>query len=370
MTRYGPRKGHPGRIAFGPFRTGGRCAAHASGIRQRRILFGLRSVRVCAGMLAVALLWVCADRVSAGTVRTQSIPLQQGWNAVFVEVAPSDPDPAVVFDGAPVEIVATHFADRSPTQFLRDPDEQPWTASGWSVWYAASRPDAFLSKLHAIQANRPYLIKATAAYTLNLFGEVKFRPIVWQPNSLNFVGLHTDPGAPPSVGAFFAGSNSHAGQRIYKLVDGRWTLVTNIGGEPLVPGQALWVGCAQGSAFQGPLTVTIPFGDRLDFGAHVGAQTIGFSNAGTVPLAVTLTDVGQSLPLACRVFDLTTGETTYHDLPGVLDLGVLEPGASTSLVLMVKREEFTQATPGTVLKIATDNGVLIHLAATAETRAD
>ncbi len=320
--------------------------------------------RVC--LLAVVVHWAAA----ADTQRTQSIPLQVGWNAVFIEVEPLDTDPAVVFDGAPVEMVATYFADRSPVQFLRDPDEQPWTDSGWSTWYAPSRPDAFLSKLHAIQANRPYLIKATAAHTLNILGEIKFRRLDWQPNSLNFVGFHVDPAAPPACEAFFAGSSSHTGQRIYKLVSGRWTLVTNLSGEPLGSGQAFWVGCAEGSDYQGPLSLTIPVGDTLDFGVQCATQTLGMTNSGTTPLTVTVTDVGQSLPLVYRVFDLATGETSYTDLPATLDMGTVEAGASVSLALMVKREAFTQAEHSTVLKIATDNGVLIYLAAKAEKLAE
>ena len=306
----------------------------------------------------------------AATQRTQSIALQAGWNAVFIEVEPADTAPAVVFAGAPVEIVSTYYADRSPVEFLRDPAEQAWTDAGWSTWYAPSRQDAFLSKLHAIQANRPYLIKATAAYTLNLLGEVKFSSLEWQPNSLNLVGFHVDPAAPPTFATFFAGSEAHTGQSMYKLVSGHWKPVTNLSGEPVRAGQAYWVGCAKGSIYQGPLTVTIPYGDKLDFGAQASVQTIQLVNTGTVPLAITVTDSGQTLPQAYRVYDPITGETTYHGLPPSLNLGTIEAGGTTSLTLMVKREQFTQSKQSTVLKIAADNGVVIHLAVTADKLAD
>ncbi|MCK5804811.1 MAG: hypothetical protein KAI66_18380 [Lentisphaeria bacterium] len=308
--------------------------------------------------------------LSAQTVRTQTIELQAGWNAIFIEVEPAAPAPADVFEGAPVEIVSTYFADKSPVEFIRDPDEQSWTDSGWSTWYAPERDDAFLSKLHAIQANQPYLVKMSAAHSLIIEGEVKFKHLVWQPSSLNFVGFHVHGTSPPTFETFFADSTALAGQRVYKLVDGHWRIVTNPTGETIQAGTAYWVYCKKGSAHQGPLTVAIPYGDSIDFGGRSTIQTINMTNTGTDPVDVTITDLGRTLPMAYRVYDPDTGETTYTDLPASLAIATLDPGGSYTLSLLVKREDFTEQEQSTILKIATDSGVILHVAVLAKDGAE
>ena len=307
-----------------------------------------------------------SDCLLAATVRTQTLQLQPGWNSVFIEVEPTDVNPATVFAGAPVEIVTTYYPDMSPVEFVRDPDEKPWMDSGWSTWYAPGRADAFLSKLHAIQANQPYLIKMSAAHTLSIEGEVKLKPLFWQPNSLNFVGFHVASSGAPTFEQFFDGSEAHAGQRIYKLANGHWKLVTNVSGEEIAAGQAYWVFCAKGSAYQGPLTVAIPYGDTLDFGAQSTIQPLSLTNTGTDPLDVTVADLGQTLPMAYRVYHLDAGETTYTDLPASLDIGTIDPGETHILSLLVKREDFTADEQSTVLKITTDNGVVFYMAVKAQ----
>ncbi|NOY80784.1 MAG: hypothetical protein GXP31_07240 [Kiritimatiellaeota bacterium] len=317
-------------------------------------------------LLAALLASVFSNRLLAATVRTQTLQLQPGWNSVFIEVEPTDVDPSAVFAGAPVEIVTTYFPNTSPVEFIRDPDEKPWTDSGWSTWYAPSRSDAFLSKLHAIQANRPYLIKLNAACTLSITGEVKFNPIFWQPNSLNFVGFHVDAASPPTFEQFFSGAEALEGQRIYELVNGHWKLVTNVSGEDIVAGRAYWVYCAKGSAFQGPFTVAIPYGDTLDFGSQATVQTLTMTNTGTEPMGVTLADLGRTLPMAYRVYNPDAGETTYTDLPASLDVGTIEAGQTYTFTLLVRREDFTRGEQSTVLKITTDNGICLWIAVKAK----
>ena len=96
-------------------------------------------------ILAVSLM---AGRLPAQAIRTQTLALSAGWNAVYIEVDPADPAPAAVFAGVPVDAVATHDAVPSTAQFVQNPDADLSLAQGWAVWYAPSRPDAFLSNLY------------------------------------------------------------------------------------------------------------------------------------------------------------------------------------------------------------------------------
>lgn len=94
-----------------------------------------------------------------------------GWNAVYLEVDPADPSPESVFGGLPVDAVAAYDAPVSGAQFVKNPGVDMSLASGWAVWYAPQRPDAFLSNLYEMQGAKPYLVHATTNATLSLSGE-------------------------------------------------------------------------------------------------------------------------------------------------------------------------------------------------------
>ena len=51
---------------------------------------------------------------------TQSITLNPGWNAVFLEVQPANPDCDAVFAGIPVESVWAWNRRYSSVQFIQD----------------------------------------------------------------------------------------------------------------------------------------------------------------------------------------------------------------------------------------------------------
>src|SRR5262249_38166103 len=102
----------------------------------------------------------CVLSSHAGNSRTQIIALHKGWNSVFLQVTPSNTSPAAVFTNLPVTIAATFLAADRKVEFIQNPGSIPWSKDGWGVWYSSSRPDGFLSSLHAIHGNCSYLIYA------------------------------------------------------------------------------------------------------------------------------------------------------------------------------------------------------------------
>ena len=50
---------------------------------------------------------------AAESIRTQTLQLQPGWNAVFLEVYPADPDPAIMFANTPIDVAAAFYASGS-----------------------------------------------------------------------------------------------------------------------------------------------------------------------------------------------------------------------------------------------------------------
>ena len=52
-------------------------------------------------------------------VRTQSIALHKGWNAVFLQVDPATPKPADCFQGTPVTMAAAFTGAEKSLQFSK-----------------------------------------------------------------------------------------------------------------------------------------------------------------------------------------------------------------------------------------------------------
>ena len=55
----------------------------------------------------------------ADMVRTQSIALHKGWNAVFLQVDPATPKPADCFQGTPVTMAAAFTGAEKSLQFSK-----------------------------------------------------------------------------------------------------------------------------------------------------------------------------------------------------------------------------------------------------------
>jgi hypothetical protein len=301
-----------------------------------------------------------APVAGASNLRTQKLVLHQGWNSVFLEVNPLNFDPAVVFAKTPVSIVATFFALDKNVQFIQDPASTGWNKESWAVWYAKDRSDAFLSNLHAIHGNRAFLILAKEDFTWTITGTSGFQPIRWKGDSFNLIGFGVDELSPPTFDQFFAPSAAHHPYRIYRLVNGQWTPVSDAGSTQIRSGEAYWMYCKGGSDYQGPLRAKLMVGNGIEFGKSTESW-ISFANESSNPMTIQVHTVpGTSgLPLAYTIRGISDGAMLPIDspLPANYSLPVLEAGDSTSFWLKLRREKMTNPTQTTLLKITTDNGV-------------
>ncbi|KPA14287.1 hypothetical protein MHK_005506 [Candidatus Magnetomorum sp. HK-1] len=64
----------------------------------------------------------------------QTIHLNTGWNAIFLEVFPDEPNPDFLFKDTPITQVLTIFAKDSSVQFIEDPKEMDWKNETWFRW--------------------------------------------------------------------------------------------------------------------------------------------------------------------------------------------------------------------------------------------
>ncbi len=323
-------------------------------------------------LLAIAaLLAFITFTASAGITRTQTITLRKGWNSVFLQVAPLNPDPSVVFLNTPVSIVATYLAAHSSVEFVQNPGEIPFKKEGWGVWYAPSRSDAFLSSLAAVNGNRAYLIFSQQDYTLNLQGNVAFEAPRWKSDSFNLIGFCLDDQSPPTFEKFFAGSAAHRSSRIYQLVNDQWTLVIDPVRSTMKSGEAYWIFCKGGSDYQGPLTTKVVSGRGMIFGT-TGESHLVFINQSGDPLNVRVETISSGeLPLSYLVRGVSESsiENVAFDLPPNHSLPVIEAGKTAALWLKLRRAQMTGSSQSTLLKISTDNGVQVWIPATG-TRTD
>jgi hypothetical protein len=220
---------------------------------NQRLGFGTRASVVI--LLMAGACWALGSGDETGLLRTQELVLSAGWNAVFLEVEPKDPDPAGVFAGVPVDKVARLFNAPASNQFVTDPGVDLFKAGGWGVWYASQLPEAFLKSLDRIEGNVPYLVHATKAFQWRVTGGVRLARNDWKADAYNLVGFPVRSAGGPTFGEFFAGSPAHLGQPIYRMVNGRWKKVLSPNAETMRSGEAFWIYCAGPSDFSGPLRV-------------------------------------------------------------------------------------------------------------------
>lgn len=311
-----------------------------------------------------------ADRVVAAEVaapvptRTQSLELRKGWNAVFLEVEPANPDPAVVFAGLPVDIAAAHLTPVSSAQFVANPDADILRRTGWKVWYAPSRQDAFLTSLHAIHGQQAYLVHATENATWRATGAVMLEGVRWQSDAYNFVGVQVSATSAPTFAQYFGGSPAHRHDKIYRLVEGVWQKVADPSAAPMRSGEAFWIYCEGSSRFRGPITVDAGSNRGLVLGTATGEVIL--RNASNHPLRPTVENVilGQgSLPLSIVVSAVGDPAAPVRDLRAsqsstgwIQPLPPLEAGTALRVPVAARLGAMTAYVQVTALRITTDLG--------------
>jgi len=312
-----------------------------------------------------------ADGADAlGPFRTQTIELEAGWNAVYLEIEPLQTDPNLLFADTPIEIVSAYFRPVSAQQFVESPNEVLADPKGWNVWYRPGRDDELLTDLYDIQAHSSYLIYSESAFTWTFSGASFFGTAQWHPNAYSLVGFPIDAAQAPTVESFFAGVEAHEDLKVYRLVSGSWSLVTAPAATLMEAGTAYWTHSVGSSEFQGPLQVDFNSESigGLIYTLETGAQRLVLSNVSPYPQALELSlvagDNGQ-IPLAYGVLqingDTDSVQRTVTPLNGSLQIDALEAGQSAVLELEVRQSEVRAELMTTTLVVTSDAGLRIEI---------
>ena len=298
--------------------------------------------------------------------RTQTVALEKGWNAVWLEVQPSDPNPANVFADASVDVVAGYIQPVSEAQFVKRTTVNLQTLAGWNVWYAPHRADASLSRLQRLTANMGYLVHALEPAVVTVSGEVTGRAIRWTPNRFNLVGFSVAAQGAPTFRQFFEGSKAHNHNKVYRLMNGVWRQVVNTDAEAMRLGEAFWIYCDGGSEFQGPLSVQANTSAGLML-TDAATGELTFRNVTKHPLGFTVELVageGNALPPMAAVIKTVLPNTVgLANMPVDLPDGawsqnfpVLEANGGISFPLSLRIKDLARGDYAGLLKVTTDLG--------------
>src|SRR5689334_13930156 len=75
----------------------------------------------------VILAWLLVAQVTSAEIsRTQTITIHRGWNAVYLQVSPTNRDPSAVFANTPFDIVGTYFPVEKAVQYIQNPSSVGW----------------------------------------------------------------------------------------------------------------------------------------------------------------------------------------------------------------------------------------------------
>jgi len=315
-------------------------------------------------LAAAAALLLAAAGASAGAERVQTLQLEAGWNAVFLDVDPADDAVEAVFDPELVDVVARYFEPTSSVRFITDPAEEPWKEPGWGVWYGPRRAESFLSNLHAAHGGVAYLVHAVKAGTLSVRGEAGWRPPRWKGDSFNLVGFPVD-ALGMSFAEYFGGAGQRIGVRVYRLREGSWRKVTDLAGTRIRPGEACWVYCEGNTRYPGPLELRGPGARGIGFAEGGLSASIELHNRGNAPFSVVASlEANEGLPLYRRIAIPSELSSVAAPLSAPVSLGTLAPGQVDVLRLEL-REELLQGLQGAggsaILKLSASNGVVLRV---------
>jgi len=301
---------------------------------------------------------------------TQSMTLQNGWNAVYLEVGPPHSSPEAVFTNLPVQSVWTRAESVSSAQFIQDASEDSFNEAQWLRWAPSEPP--FVNSLRSVVGGHIYLVKLTNGPAVwQVAGEPVARSTTWTPDLYNLRSFPIDPGSPPTFKQFFGSSTAHYDttqdrpRGIYRLSNtGQWIAVNK--NDPMATGAAYWVYCLGASSFTGPLDLHVDSGQSLAFGSELDRITLQFENLSSGVRTVTLRQLETPFPglLAYQRFNATNG-FEWANLSNPFTLTVTN-GSQRSFTLAVRRSQFPGSTYATVMEIADGQGTRYRLPLTAE----
>ncbi len=318
-------------------------------------------------LMALSLGWMSTAFAAVATMQ-QTFDLKPGWNAIYVELEPTENRIENIFSGIPVRSVWRWIPGKLGKDFIQDPAEGLLSLDGWFGYFPEPRPEAFLTNLYTLSANTAYLVYLddNQNRSFNLTGQPVYSAINWRTNGFTLTGLPVNPGSEPSFADYFSLSTQHANQPIYKLnAAGVWEQITNLSSTVIKSGEAYWVYTDGISNYPGLIDVKLQQGESLEYRTIFTEMNFMLSNTSDVTNFVRLDRVGgNNMPMKFLNVDPESGEEAWPDLPNsrVIEL---RPGEDVVVSLAVDRGNFSEERMEQIFSISNEQGVrhLIHAGA-------
>ncbi|MBA4387356.1 MAG: hypothetical protein C0404_05205 [Verrucomicrobia bacterium] len=298
---------------------------------------------------------------------TQNIPLQPGWNAVQLNVAPASNDCDAVFSGLPVESVWRFTKRYSSVEFNNDPAVPLPEPTHWVMWLPPTHPQQFVRSMFKLEGGHAYLVKvadAASPFTWTVKGRPVMPRIDWIPNYLNLVGFPVNPVAPPTFQSYFQHEAEIEAEpannlKLYEInMYGEERRIRYTGLKTIQPGVAYWVGCNRPTDYVAPVRIRPLAGGSIDFGQTLVEQDIYIENVSTMStftvkavLLVSETppagraELAGPVPLAYFDRDLASNIWGWVDWPTNGLTRSMAPGELWTLRLGVRRASMNAYTP-------------------------
>jgi len=313
----------------------------------------------------------------------QTINLEPGWNAVYLEVQPEPRECDVVFQNIPIASVWCWNPKSSSAQYISTPPSPESLQVGhpqWLVYFPPDQPEHIATSLFKVIGGKAYLIKLNGIQQVQL--TIKGRPrlpsIDWQTKTYFLSGYHlTDDITAPTFGDFFSASTGHA---VYKLVDtgGNWQWQSVDANDSMRRAEAYWTSSQWSSDFTGPLAVETEQAGGLVYDKVLVEQTLTIRNLSDSNTTVDIT-LSSSLSPPDGAYEPIAGDvpllywagppesnSPWQQLPPTLSIDV-NSLSDKSLRLAVKRS----AMPGeglyqSILEIDNNQGMTVRVPVSAE----
>ncbi|MBB08140.1 MAG: hypothetical protein CMN03_07730 [Roseibacillus sp.] len=311
----------------------------------------LQAATIASGLLLFGLAPLPAQTVD------QTITLQEGWNAVWLEVSPVSaaglPKTAEEVFG-PEETITNVLSPKplygTAEVFAASPEatDALFNQAEWEQWSKSEDGEDSGEEDWMVTGNRAYLIEASENRSITIPGEVTFHPPTWVPDRYNLIGFGLS-GSPSFQQFFGSAGNTHpvtSNAFGYRLVSttGQWVAISP--GDEMISNEAYWIFASGPSNYMGPVSVdfdgassgTLAFGgpdDVVEVGTGQSALeldleeitfTVVAGDSPNLPVLDLITSDDNSEALTLQV--VTPQPTTLGYNPG--NLIDTSPGATTA----------------------------------------
>ena len=160
-------------------------------------------------IIVPAILLLLSSTTAFGQWAVQTVELEDGWNAVYLEVQPEARSCKEVFSGLPIESVWCWNPKSSSAQYILSPPDPEELVVGHPEWLVYlpgpdSESDHVATNLFTLLGGRSYLIKMESAPSgpLEIMGQPCLPEIDWQLHSYCLTGFHVLNGQEPDFKEF------------------------------------------------------------------------------------------------------------------------------------------------------------------------